>query len=126
MISVEEARERILAFFERLPAERKALVDALGQVLAEDVIAPFDIPALDNTGMDGYAVRAIDTEAASESDPVRLAVVANLAAGYVHEISVRQGEGGTPTGAAQPADTTGHRGFPPHFGRPARATSNAA
>ena len=92
MISVEEARERILAFFERLPAERKALVDALGQVLAEDVIAPFDIPPLDNTGMDGYAVRAVDTEAASESAPVQLAVVANLAAGYVHETAVGPGE----------------------------------
>ena len=55
MISVEEARERILAFFARLPVERKPLLEALGQVLAEDVVAPFDIPPLDNTSMDGYA-----------------------------------------------------------------------
>ena len=92
MISVEEARERILAFFERLPPERKRLLDALGQVIAEDMIAPFDIPPLDNTGMDGYAVRATDTTGASESAPVRLAVVANLAAGYLHETAVGKGE----------------------------------
>ena len=92
MLSVEEARERILAFFERLPAERRGLVEALGQVLAEDVIAPFDIPPLDNTGMDGYAVRAPDTAGASEATPVRLSVVANLAAGYVHDTAVGPGE----------------------------------
>src|SRR5487761_2716605 len=59
MISVEEARARILAFFERLPVVRPPLLDALGQVLAEAVVAPFDIPPLDNTAMDGYAVRAV-------------------------------------------------------------------
>jgi molybdopterin molybdotransferase len=84
MISVEEARERILAHFTRLPAERKPLLEAVGQVLAEDVVAPFDIPPLDNTGMDGYAVRAQDTAGASRAAPVRLRVTANLAAGYVH------------------------------------------
>ena len=50
MISVEEARERILANFARLPAERKPLLAALGQVLAEDVISPLDLPPLANTG----------------------------------------------------------------------------
>ncbi len=92
MISVEEARDRILAFFDRLPAERKPLLDALGQVLAEDVVAPFDIPPLDNTAMDGYAVRAADTAGASESSPVELRVVADLAAGYIHETPLGPGE----------------------------------
>ena len=92
MISVDEARDRILAFFDRLPAERKPLLDALGQVLAEDIVAPFDIPPLDNTAMDGYAVRAADTAGASDSSPVELRVVADLAAGYVHETPIGPGE----------------------------------
>lgn len=92
MISVEDARERILAHFERLPVEHRPLVEALGQVLAEDAVAPFDIPPLDNTAMDGYAVRAEDTTGASEANPVRLRVVANLAAGYLHEMPVGPGE----------------------------------
>lgn len=92
MISVEDARARILSFFKRLPPERKPLMQALGQVLAEDVIAPFDIPPLDNTAMDGYAVRAGDTAGASEAAPVELRVTANLAAGYVHAGSVGPGE----------------------------------
>jgi molybdopterin molybdotransferase len=92
MISVEEARERILAFFARLEPERRPLLEALGQVLAEDVVAPFDIPPLDNTAMDGYAVRADDTSGASESSPRELRVVANIAAGYVHDREIGAGE----------------------------------
>lgn len=92
MISVEEARERILAFFSRLEPERKPILEAPGQVLAEDIVAPFDIPPLDNTGMDGYAVRAADTAGATEVAPATLRIVANLAAGYVHETPVGPGE----------------------------------
>jgi molybdopterin molybdotransferase len=92
MISVEEARERILAFFHRLEPEETPLLQALGQVLAEDVIAPFDIPPLDNTAMDGYAVRAADTAGASEDAPVELRVIADLAAGYVLDRTVGPGE----------------------------------
>jgi len=92
MISVEEARERILPFFGRLEPERKPILEALGQVLAEAVVAPFDIPPLDNTAMDGYAVRAADTEGASESRPRELRVVADLAAGYVLDTPVGAGE----------------------------------
>lgn len=92
MISVEEARDRILLFFSRLPVERKSLLDALGQVLAEDVIAPFDIPPLNNTAMDGYAVRAADTTGATESAARSLRVVSNLAAGYISDIGVGSGE----------------------------------
>lgn len=91
MISVEVARERILSFFDRLVPEDKPILDALGQVLAEDVTAEFDIPPLANTAMDGYAVRATDTSGASESSPVRLRVVGELAAGYVFDGEVAPG-----------------------------------
>jgi molybdopterin molybdotransferase len=103
MVSVEEARERILAFFERLPVERTPLLRALGQVVAEDIVAPFDIPPLDNTAMDGYAVRASDTTGASEQSPRVLRVIADLAAGYVMDTAVGTGEAvRIMTGAAIP------------------------
>jgi molybdopterin molybdotransferase len=92
MISVEEARDRILAFFSRLEPEQKGILDALGQVLAEDVVAPFDIPPLDNTAMDGYAVRAADTAGATGASPRELRVVGDLAAGYVSDREVGPGE----------------------------------
>ena len=91
MISIEEARERILANFARLETEEQPILAALGQTLAEDVEATFSIPPLDNTAMDGYAVQAASTAGASESAPVELAVIGELAAGYVYEGSVQPG-----------------------------------
>ncbi|MFN8507631.1 MAG: gephyrin-like molybdotransferase Glp [Dehalococcoidia bacterium] len=104
MISVEEARERILAFVARLEPERRPVLEALGQVLAEEVVAPFDIPPLDNTAMDGYAVRAADTLGAGESSPRELRVIAELAAGAVPDMTVGPGEAvRIMTGAPMPA-----------------------
>ena len=91
MISVEEALERILSHFERLPPEETPLLDALGQVLAEDVASPIDIPPFDNTAMDGYAVRAADTAGASDASPARLRVIGELAAGYLFDGEVTPG-----------------------------------
>ena len=91
MISVDEALERILSYFDRLEPEERPVPDALGQVLAEDVESTLDIPPLDNTAMDGYAVRAADTEGASEANPVRLRVSGELAAGYIFDGEVAAG-----------------------------------
>ncbi|MDP9237896.1 MAG: molybdopterin molybdotransferase MoeA [Chloroflexota bacterium] len=91
MISVEEALERILSFVHVLPAEEKPILDTLGQVLAEDVVSGIDIPPLDNTAMDGYAVVAGDTANASETAPTSLRVVGELAAGYLFDGMVTPG-----------------------------------
>ena len=69
MLSVEEALERILSFFHVLESEDKPIVEALGQVLAEDAVAGFDIPPLDNSAMDGYAVQASSVKGASRDSP---------------------------------------------------------
>ena len=60
MISVEEARERILAALKPTPAEIVALADAWGRVTAEPVIARLTQPPADDSAMDGYALRAAD------------------------------------------------------------------
>ena len=82
MISVEEALTRILNYVDVLPAEDVVLVDALGQVLDEEITAGFNIPPLDNTAMDGYAVRAGDTAGAAPNSPAQLRVIGEVAAGY--------------------------------------------
>jgi len=64
-----------------LPAARRPLRDALDRVLAEDVISPIDLPAWDNSAMDGYAARAADVEHAAPDHKVTLAVVESVAAG---------------------------------------------
>ena len=91
MISVEEALDRILAHVSRLEAEEKPILEALGQVVAEDIVSEIDIPPLDNTAMDGYAVRAADTSGAQADAPVQLRVVGELAAGYVFAGAVEPG-----------------------------------
>jgi molybdopterin molybdotransferase len=91
MISIEEALEQLLANVPVLPEEEKHALEALGQVLAEDIAADFDIPPLDNTSMDGYAVRAADTDGATEDSPRTLNVIGELAAGYVYEGRVEAG-----------------------------------
>lgn len=104
MISVDVALERILGYVEVLPPEEKALLGALGQVLAEDVTASFDIPPLDNTAMDGYAVRAADTDGAGEESPRELRVIGEVAAGYEFEGEVEAGQAvRIMTGAPLPA-----------------------
>ena len=83
MISVEEALDKVLSYVEVLEPERKPVLDCLGQVLAEDVYSTIDIPPLDNSAMDGFAVRAEDTRGAGESSPRFLAVVGEVAAGSI-------------------------------------------
>ena len=60
MISFQEARNIILGTVSPLGVERVTLLDAVGRVLAEDLVAPWDMPLWDNSAMDGYAVRAED------------------------------------------------------------------
>lgn len=91
MISVEEALEKVLSYVEVLEPERKPILDCLGQVLAEDVYSDIDIPPLDNSAMDGYALRAKDTRGTSESSPRYLVVVGEVAAGSMPTKEVRPG-----------------------------------
>ena len=79
--SVREASERILAAVSPLPAVTVSLRDALGLVLAEDVVSPIEHPPWDNSSMDGYAVRAADVESASKEVPVSLPVLETVRAG---------------------------------------------
>ncbi len=92
MLSVEQAFARIVSQFGALEVETVPLPDALGRVLAEDVVSAEDVPAFDNSAMDGYAVRFADTQAASESQPTKLNVVGDLAAGAVPAEPLGSGE----------------------------------
>lgn len=77
MPTFEEARTMILDHAAPLGAERVPLPDALGRIIAAEVIAPWDMPLCDNSAMDGFAVRAADCSAI----PATLAVTGYLPAG---------------------------------------------
>ncbi len=58
-----------------------ALLDAQGLLLAENVVSTVALPGFDNAGVDGYAVRAVDTRDASDAQPSVLPVVGDVVAG---------------------------------------------
>jgi molybdopterin molybdotransferase len=87
MLQVEDAQARVMAEVVAGPAESVALDDALGRVLREDVVAARDLPAADNSAMDGYAVRADDLA----NVPVTLPVTADIPAGHPTEQRLEPG-----------------------------------
>jgi molybdopterin molybdotransferase len=62
MISVEEARSRMLQGMTAVAAETVSLVEAHGRILATPVVARLTQPPADMSAMDGYAVRAADAQ----------------------------------------------------------------
>jgi molybdopterin molybdotransferase len=82
--------------------ETVPLREALGRVLAADIVAPVNLPPFDNSAVDGYAVRAEDLDAARER---RLVIVDRVAAGHAATHAVKPGEAVRIfTGAPMPAD----------------------
>src|SRR3712207_8411524 len=90
MISVEEARERILRALAPTPAETVPLATAGGRVLARPVLARLTQPPADVSAMDGYAVRAADASAKG----AELRVVGSAPAGHPFGGAVGPGEAG--------------------------------
>ena len=103
-LSVEQARGIIRSFVEPVAvAERVAVRASLGRVLAEDIVSPIDVPAHDNSAMDGFAVRGSDLRTDTET---RLRRIGEAFAGRVFEGTVQAGECvRVMTGAVMPAGT---------------------
>ncbi len=92
MVSVDEALNRILNRIQILGFEKVDIITSLGRVIGEDIFVPRDIPPLDNSAMDGYAVRAADIKGASRESPISLKVIEELPAGALPQMSVTKGE----------------------------------
>ena len=91
-LSVGEAMRRILADASPLDAEEVPLQDALGRVLAADLIAPTGIPPWESSAMDGYAVRGDDVVGANPQEPVELTVAGAVLAATRFEGEVGPGQ----------------------------------
>ncbi len=81
-VTVEEARRVLLAGLPAPAAEEVDLGEALGRVLADDVVAATDLPGADNSAMDGYAVLASDVAGAGQAAPLWLPVGLEARAGH--------------------------------------------
>lgn len=105
-ISVPEAIRLLQERATELGSERLPLLESYGRILAEDIAALVDHPSLDNSAMDGYACRLEDTLTASEENPVRLEVIADIPAGSVFDGEVKTGQAvSIYTGAPMPKGT---------------------
>jgi molybdopterin molybdotransferase len=104
LLSVDQARERILSNFQPVTTETLSLTGCSNRVLAQDIVAANDLPPFDNSSMDGFAVRAADVLEATDAFPRRLRVVADIPAGSQPTISLGPGEAARiMTGAPLPA-----------------------
>jgi molybdopterin molybdotransferase len=79
MLSVEDALARMLVRADPVTVESVATLEAHGRVLSADVVAALPVPPLDNSQMDGYALRSVDVPAAGTT----LRVSQRIAAGQV-------------------------------------------
>jgi len=89
MISVEEARERILTSLSPSGKQALALSEGWGRVLASDLVARLTQPPADMSAMDGYAVRSDDL---ADTLPIQLRVVGHAPAGGSYPAEVKSGE----------------------------------
>ncbi len=104
MIPYDDARSHVVARCHALEPVTRHLDDALGCVLGGSVVAPEPVPPFANSAMDGYAVRAVDVEGATEGHPARLEVLGTIAAGDPASLTVRPGTAARiMTGAPMPS-----------------------
>ena len=108
LLSVEQARERILSQIAFVGIESIPLVACVNRVLGVDIVAADDLPLFDNSSMDGFAIRAVDISNAAPGSRVTLRVVADIPAGSTPTVSITSGQAARiMTGAHMPdgADT---------------------
>ncbi|SEH50046.1 molybdopterin molybdochelatase [Mycolicibacterium rutilum] len=91
MRTVEEHQRVVAGLIGARAPMRVPIAEALGLVLAEDVVAPLSLPGFDNSAMDGYAVVAEDVASASAEHPVLLPVAEDIPAGRTDALTLKPG-----------------------------------
>ncbi|MEM2994503.1 MAG: molybdopterin-binding protein [Candidatus Bathyarchaeia archaeon] len=93
LLTYEEAKRVIKEKLKPKPlgVEEIPLLEAHNRVLAENIIAPLDVPPFNRSTVDGYAVKAEDTFDAEESNPVKLKICGTVNVGEPPKITVEHG-----------------------------------
>lgn len=81
MLKAEEAEKIILDSVNELESTQRTIPYLLNMILAEDIYAELDIPQMDVSAMDGYAVRSIETKGSTQESPVSLKVIDKIYCG---------------------------------------------
>ena len=92
MLSVEDAREKILSKFKTLNPIQINILESVGSVISEDIISEINVPPLDNSAMDGYAVIKNDLLKADDENIIYLDVIEEIPAGTIPKLSLSPGQ----------------------------------
>ena len=92
LISVQEAQAKIRRFVQVAESEKVPLSEVSGRVTTNEITATFPQPRFNNTAMDGFALRAVDTSEASQNSPVLLALKGAIPAGGRPDFEIGNGE----------------------------------
>ena len=90
MLSVEDARDKILGTVRKTEKVTIPVIDSLGLVLTDNVESTINIPPYDNSAMDGYAIRAEDVLEATPDNPTILNVIETIAAGQLPQENLKE------------------------------------
>ena len=104
--TISQAQDKLYGYAQHiLPKTEKITIEnAVGRILAQDAFAQENVPSFYRSTVDGYAVKATDTQGASESIPTFLRVVEEVAIGFSAKSTIRSGECAyVPTGGMLPA-----------------------
>lgn len=91
-LQFEQALKLVLEGVKPLETENVMLMNALGRVLAEDVLAGIDQPPFPRSPLDGYALRALDSKGASRTTPLKLQVIDKVYAGGFTDVTIGEGQ----------------------------------
>ena len=92
MIPLEDAQTHVMESIKTLESESVHLLQGRNRVITEPIMSNESIPPFDNTAVDGYAVKAIDTKGATEETPTSLTVLETIAAGKPPTFTIQPGE----------------------------------
>ena len=92
MIPLDEAQDYVLERVSQLPEEVVGITSARERVTAEAVTSGELVPPFDNTAVDGYALKAADTDGATESNEVTLEVIGTIPAGTQPDFEIKSGQ----------------------------------
>ena len=105
-MEAQQAIDVLLNIVKPVETETVPLADALGRVLAEDMIAEYDIPPFDRSPFDGYALRGEETADATTDHPVVFSITEDIPCGSMPTMPVGKGQAGkVSTGAPMPEGT---------------------
>lgn len=92
MLRVEQALQIILNSVVPLESKVVPLAESFARVLAGDIVAPFSVPLLNNSAMDGFVLRSRDVACATHESPAVLEIVDDIRAGSIGRKIIKPGQ----------------------------------